>query len=523
MPLVQDAFQTLGTLQTHPIASITLSIVGILSAIILQRLWFDPLRHIPGPFFARVTTIPLYLVCYLGIEGRFLRHYHKTSQAKVLRIAPNHVSVADGAAVKEIYHTHGGYLKDARYQNFNLGPIVSIFSALDTDYRDRRAKAVAPLFAPNRLRAASAPDGIIGSSITRFIAQLEALKTSKTRRADILDLCARLSIDVVTGYLLDSPYGGFAELEGLAPEARQRAKLSANPFLHSIVRFSRFSLLPHRVFKLAFALSSRLNASDEVTNAFARLAKFGNHVVETVQSTDSGTDAIKAKEARDTYQGRLLDAGIDPGEVSAQSQAIVFAGADSTAFMLTTILFRIVQREDVQRRIREEVEARKDEGNYDPQSLPYLRAVIKEGLRLGMADPMRFTRVVPPGRGLHVAGTVVPPGAVVGCAPYILHFDEEIYPKPHAFRPERWLEGGGDEGLKRADMERNLIPFGAGLRACIGKNLAERQIYETISRLVGSGVLEEARTCKEEIEMYEWFNGEIKGHVLEVEWKGKGE
>ncbi len=172
----------------------------------------------------------------------------------------------------------------------------------------------------------------------------------------------------------------------------------------------------------------------------------------------------------------------------------------------------------------------------DPQSLPYLRAVVREGLRLGMANPTRLTRVVPAsssGAGLTVDGVRVSPGTVVGCAAYMLHHDPEVFPEPFAFRPGRWLQNEKDvhiaenilncaddgEALHRPEMDRSMVAFGAGLRACIGKALAQQQLYEAVFALIDSEVLEDgARTVQQRIERKEWFNGEIKGHKLEVGW-----
>jgi len=67
-------------------------------------------------------------------------------------------------------------------------------------------------------------------------------------------------------------------------------------------------------------------------------------------------------------------------------------------------------------------------------------------------------------------------------------------------------------------MQRSMLAFGAGLRGCIGKNLAQRQLYESIVAVVESEILEGARTVQQGIEIIEWFNAEIKGHKLEIEW-----
>lgn len=514
MGFFQDSVLAVSALQENAPAMILLALVVFLTPV-LYRLYFHPLSHVPGPLMGRATSLYIYVMCYMGIEGRILRQHHQNYNTKVLRVAPNSVSISDSTAVRNIYVTGGGFQKDSRYMNFNLGDVVSIFSALDTDYRDVRAKAVAPLFAPARLRLASEPHGVLQDCVAEFVKQFQAFKTSALAqstgvvRADILDLCARLSIDVVTGYLLNESYGGLREHAGLSIEARQRTKLSANPFIFAIVAFARFSLLPNWLFRLVYTISSHMSSNENMVKAFIRLDKFANQIVKTAYNDPS--------RAEDTYHGRLLNAGVSSAEVVAQSKAIVFAGADSTAVMLATTLFHLVQNVGARSRLRHEIRDLDRHGATDSQALPYLRAVVKEGLRLGMANPTRFTRVVPRG-GLHVGTVHIPPGTVVGCAPYMLHHDPEVFPDPFSFRPERWLEDGNDNGLWRPNMESSLIPFGVGLRACIGKNLAQQQMYESVAAIVDSGVLEGTRTCQHRIELIEWFNGEIKGHKLEIEW-----
>ncbi|GLA10080.1 hypothetical protein AnigIFM60653_001465 [Aspergillus niger] len=505
-------------------------------SIVTYRLYLHPLRHIPGPLLGRTSSLFLYTISYLGIEGRILRHYHRKYQTDVLRIAPDSVSISDPTAIRPIYIAGGGFAKDQRYRNFNLGEVVTIFSSLDTDYRDVRAKAVAPLFSPSRLHVACAPGGIIHRSVTEFVAQLQAFRadcqahtqqhdggsSSTTTKLDILDLCARLSLDVVTGYLLTEPYGGLTEHAHLPLTQRRATKLSINPFIFAIVGFSRFSLLPHWLFGILYALSQRLHFSEAVGECMGRMNVFAQRLVQRTVATTAPVPRM------DSYQARLLAAGIDPAEVSIQCQAIVFAGADSTAVKLATILFHLVRNPQWVQRVREEllsVSGGSDHNStdtnaavvVDQQALPVLRAVIKEGLRLGMANPTRMTRVVPE-QGLRVGQVWVPPGTIVGVAPYVVHHDPTVFVDPFSFRPERWLPEGEEKGLKTPLMDRSLLMFGVGARACIGKNLAMQQLLESVKAVVESQVLEGARTVQERIELVEWFNAEIKGHVLEVEW-----
>ena len=484
---------------------ISLTLIFILY-LVLYRVCFHSLSHVPGPIIAKVSSLFLHIICYLGVEGRVLRYYHQKYQTKVLRVAPDSVSISDSEAVRDIYIAEGGFGKDDRYRNFNLRPVVSIFSAIDTAYRDVRAKAVAPLFSPAQMRAESGSEGIIGSCVAEFVDQLRELKAAHIK-TDVLDLCARLSIDVVTAYLLGQRYGGLKENNHRTLKERQLddAKLSANPFIFAIVAFARFSLLPHSIFRFVYATSQRLSASEQVTESFVKLDHFAKEVMKSIST------AAKPH----YYHERLVQAGVSHAEAAAQSKAIIFAGADSTAVMLVTILFHLVQNQSARLRLLREIRSAR-QGDRAP---PFLRAVVKEGLRLGMANPTRLTRVVPAsGPKLRVGNILIPPGSIVGCAAYNLHHDPDVFPEPFAFRPERWLDDGTDQGLRRPGMERSMIPFGAGSRACIGKNLAMQQLHETVLAVAESEVLEGARTSQERIEVIEWFNGDIKGHRVEIEW-----
>lgn len=485
-------------------------LILLLAAPVIYRLRFHPLAHVPGPRLAAVSSLFLYAICYVGIEGSVIRRYHEKYKTRVLRVGPNAISVADSDAVRDIYVAGGGFPKDARYQNFNLGPVVSIFSSIDTAYRDVRAKAVAPLFSPARLREESRAQGSIGRHVADFLSQLCAFQQARIK-TDILDLCAKLSIDVVSDYVLGQPFGGLTEQAhlGLAEQQTPDAKLSANEFIHAIVGFARFSLLPNTLFKLVYSVSQKISHSDKVDKSFRRIQEFMGQVMK-------GTKQGKTPEH---YQDRLLAAGISFPETTVQCEAILFAGGDSTAVMLATTLFHLTQNKEARARLLHDIRAAPPTaGDNRRPDIPFLRACVKEGLRVGMANPTRLTRVVPPGANLTVDGISIPAGAVVGCAAYVLHHDPAVFPDPFAFRPERWIDDERSCGLYRPHMERSLIAFGAGLRACLGKNLAMQQLLETVAAVVDSEVLEGARTSQERIEVVQWFNGDIKGHHIDIEW-----
>ena len=69
--------------------------------------------------------------------------------------------------------------------------------------------------------------------------------------------------------------------------------------------------------------------------------------------------------------------------------------------------------------------------------MPYLDAVLKEGLRMYPSVPA-ISRITT--EDLELNGYHVPKGSGVGLHIYSIHMDPDVYPEPHAFRPERWLQ-----------------------------------------------------------------------------------
>lgn len=434
------------------LAAVPLSLWLLLSLILpasvaFYRLYFSPLSHIPGPPFACVSSFFLYYICYRGIEGRVLLYYHQKYNTPVLRVAPNSVSLSGGDALHAVYIAGGGLPKDARYENFRVEGHDTIFSTRGIAYRDARAKAVLPLFAPGRIRA-SCESGICRQLIEKFVdalrCQREEALTARSvtkRKIDILDLSSRLSIDVLTGYLFGETYGGLDEkgeecnTSATANNAdyqghgnRWREKLSATPFVLAIVAFSRFSLLPNWLFTLVFSLMMGPALSKpDFAASLATVSRFVDSIAVTERTTASDSD---------TYQSRLLRAGISHQETLIQCKAAMFAGADSTAVMLSTILFHLVRQPAVRKRLKEEIRER--QAGVDYQSLPYLQAVIREGLRLSMANPARLTRIVPSkSTGCTVSGFFLPPGTVVGAAAYVFHHNPNVFLQTFEFFPER--------------------------------------------------------------------------------------
>lgn len=405
----------------------------------------------------------------------------------VVRTGPNDVDVADGDALNTIYVEKGGFRKASFYANFDIDGHKSIFSQVDPSVRAPRAKAVLPLFSTGNLRAGSET---IYRCVDRMVERMKK-EASTGKRVNILNLTRGLATDAVTAYLFDDRYGGLDEIDG---------EMSASGMVNSFVAVGRFFYLSNWLFRL-LEWSSEKFFPDQGVNA--SMAKVDSFVAAMV-------DRSKAdKRLKDNYPARLMENGFSESEARAQCKDLMFAGTDSTGMNLATICYLLAKHPEKYDRLRKEVLEGKP-GEAELQSLPYLRGVIREGLRLSMANPSRLPRVVPPA-GWTFKDTFLPVGTVVSCTPFELHLDPDVFEDPHEFRPERWER-------PTSDMNRDAVWFGLGTRQCIARNLATMELFCAVQRLVEEDVLKGAECCQEGIEIVEWFNSKVKGERIELVW-----
>ncbi|KAL1638506.1 hypothetical protein SLS58_008834 [Diplodia intermedia] len=482
----------------------------------LYRLHLHPLSHVPGPPLAALTSLWLYWHSYRGTEARVIDALHGRYGALV-RIAPGEIDVSRGEALAAIYggaKKGGGFRKAACYRNFDIEGHQSIFSAVDPAHRAPRAKAVVGLFSTRAIKG----EGGRGEEVIRGVAErmCRRWKAEKRRskaaaapaaataqrgegaKVDVLNLARSLALDAVSEYLFGRSYGGVEE--GLKETGGDAAggELSASQFVNTFVAVGRFFYLPNWVFVAVEALAMWFNVEKhDVESSMGTVVSFVTGIVEEAEKD----------ERKETYPGRLLKAGFTKDETSAQCLDLVFAGTDSTGMNLATACWWLAKKPEVYELLREEILANSDA---DPQTMPYLSAVIKETLRISMANPTRLPRVVP-SQGWNFESTFIPPGTIVGLSPFTLHFNPDVFPCPDEFLPERWRE-------PTPEMLRDHIPFGLGSRACIARNLATVELYLALREVVRSGVLEGATCVQDKIEILDWFNSRVVGEKIELEW-----
>lgn len=145
-------------------------------------------------------------------------------------------------------------------------------------------------------------------------------------------------------------------------------------------------------------------------------------------------------------------------------------------------MFYVCQVPDVLSKLRRELDPIMPEDGSIPdiaelQALPYLSAVIREGLRLSYGVTTRLPRIAH--EDIVYKNFVIPAGTPVSQTPYFILMHPEVFPEPQRFRPERWIEA--EEAGNRLD--RYLVSFGKGTRQCLGLNLAYAEMYLALAAI----------------------------------------
>lgn len=144
-----------------------------------------------------------------------------------------------------------------------------------------------------------------------------------------------------------------------------------------------------------------------------------------------------------------------------------------------------------------------------------LEAVAREAMRMHPGVCMLLERYVPPSGLTLPDGSFVPPNTAVGINPYVAGRNQSIWGEDaDTFRPERWLRGeapGPKDETEEAYRKRlrlfnaSDLTFGGGSRVCIGRNLANMEVYKIVATLVGRYEIELVDPDKEWEVTGSWF------------------
>ncbi|CAE6429628.1 hypothetical protein ACGC1H_000900 [Rhizoctonia solani] len=168
---------------------------------------------------------------------------------------------------------------------------------------------------------------------------------------------------------------------------------------------------------------------------------------------------------------------------------VLEGGSDIVAGAILTCILALIYDTSAQDRARQEIDALYDEDTLpswaDEQSMPYVRAVIKEVLRwrppLPISIPHRLEQDDYYEEYFH------PKDSAIVCNIWAIHSNPQRFEDPNSFKPERFMDHKMSmvESIAQGDpFQRDHFAFGAGRRSCPGVQVAEQDMFIALSRLL---------------------------------------
>ncbi|KAI2733067.1 hypothetical protein CBS147332_82 [Penicillium roqueforti] len=433
----------------------------------VYRLWFHPLSRYPGPKLAAATHL---WYAYHWMGGRYPFSIEEAHQkyGDVVRIAPNELSFSTAQSFQDIYghatsKDHNTFIKGTFYEHPQPEP--GIVAERDPEKHRETRKLLSHGFSA---RALKTQESIIHDYTNLFVSQLK--KHGTENALNMREWFNYLSFDII-GEL------AFAEPFGAVKSAKSHFWIDT---IHDagilVCLFEIGRRLPLLWPVLLFALPANIKKKFDLFLEYSR---------DLVRARVARKDTV----TREDFFARLLaDKSENKSEewLMAQANVLVIAGSDTTATALATITYYLAANQDklwhLQQEIRRTFEDSSSITSDSLQGLPYLNAIIEEGLRICPPTSFGLPRISP---GALVDGHMVPAGTTVSTASWTTAHREDYFRNARDFHPERWLattQPLADVRFKE-DNQTASRPFSLGARGCLGVNLAYMETRMTLAKL----------------------------------------
>ncbi|PLB45247.1 cytochrome P450 [Aspergillus steynii IBT 23096] len=453
-------------------ASLTVAIVLRGVGVVVYRIFFHPLAKVPGPLFARASY--LYAFWYNMHGGHMYLQTQRLHEkyGPVVRINPNEIHLSDPEQCHKIYFIGSRYGKDPIFYGA-FGTDKSTFTTASPDLHRIKRAALNPFFSRKRVLDL---EGMVQQKAKKLVSRMQRAFES-TGRIDLHHGFRAISIDVITDYAFDQCYG-FLDDEHFGVDFFDMMR-DIGPAYWFFQQFPTLQAVAVRTPFWLAKLTSRALMRRMVHQQGSR-----RQVQRVKDAVDRGE-----KVPRMTVFHQLLSPDAAEGHVvptvndlTDEVYIILAAASDTTGNAMTIATYNVVRNPAIYDRLTAELkESFPDpKGNMDfvaLEKLPYLTAVIKEALRLSFGVIGRLPRVVPE-PGAEFNNYQVPAGTVVSMSSWTMHHDQNLFPEPEKFDPDRWLDADHSRYL-----ERFLLSFGKGSRQCVGMILAYCELYTTLGHV----------------------------------------
>ncbi|KIW25414.1 hypothetical protein, variant [Cladophialophora immunda] len=447
--------------------------------LVIYRLYFSPIAHFPGPKIAAVTYwYEFYYDVVLGGQYTFrILDLHK-QYGPVVRINPRELHFYPPQFYEEIYA--GPTRRRDRWERYTQGfgmPGAGASTNPHDLHKARRA-ALSPYFSMQSVRKLQ---GVIEEKADLLMARFREfgdMRKEDARKPLNLEVAfAAYAYDVITEYAF----------------ARSEHHLEAEDFdpwmLKAASSTSSLGQIAKQMYWLFWLV---LNIPDWMAQKLdanaSRYLQFKRDIKNQIENIRNGVDTSHKTASHPTIFHEILDSSLPAAEkrtsrLADEGATVVSAGAVTTGWTLPVTVFYLLSNPAVLQHLKQELyeaipDPTKPTALPELERLPYLTGVIQEGLRLSYGICTRLERIARDEALVFNDGErswTVPPGTPCSMTSYMIHRNPDIFPSPHEYRPERWIEN--------PRLDKYLVSFSKGKMQCLGINLAYAELYLMVAKL----------------------------------------
>lgn len=392
----------------------------------------------------------------VGYMETATQEYPDIFTARVVGFGNDLVFVHHPQALQEILTNDRKKLFASGEENKILTPLVGDFSVmmLDGDRHRKRRQLVMPSFHGDRMRSYSQAITEITEKVWSQLPHNQCFTASDVTQ----DITLQVMIQTVFGV-----YEG-ERSQQLKTQLQRIADVFRSPLSSSLLFFSFLQTDLGAWSPWGKFLRDRQQLDNLI---YAEIAE------RRQQNNENRVDILSLlMSATDEAGNSMTDQ-----ELRDELMTLLFAGYETTATSMAWGLYLIQKHPEVREKLLQELDSLGD--SPDPMSifrLPYLTAVCNEILRIHPVAMLTFPRIVK--EPMELLGYSLKPGtALCGCL-YLTHHREDLYPEPQKFNPERFLE--------RQFSPYEFIPFGGGVRRCVGEALAVFELKLVLAKIIST-------------------------------------
>ncbi|RYO89206.1 hypothetical protein DL766_003612 [Monosporascus sp. MC13-8B] len=452
------------------------SVLVLLSVVAraLYNIFLHPLRSFPGPLLWRASPLPR---IYWLLKGRLP---HKIAElhaeyGPVLRIMPDELSFSSPDAWGDIYgHRKHGAGEFPKYERFYWrGEAHNIVFSTREEHAALR-RALSHGFSERSMRG---QEPIIGAYVDLLIRRLRENSESAAPPAggNGKGEVATATVPVnMREWLNWTTFDVIGDL-GFGSAFDCLEKSDYHPWI---------DLITHNLFIGSIGIALNYLGLRPIVHYYANRGSQGEQF-ELVRAKLRRRMELDV-ERPDLIEGLIRkkdECHLSFEHLTMNANTLLIAGSETTATLLSGVVFFLTSHPDKLARVVEEVRtafnSEEEMGLNSVSSLPYMLACLNETLRCYPPVALGLPRQVPKG-GAYVAGQFIPESTVVAVWQWAINYDPKYWTEPTTFAPERFL---GDPRYKGDRLEA-MQPFSTGPRNCIGKNLAYAEMRLILAKIV---------------------------------------